>query len=673
MKLHRASIGLTAATALFAGALGLAALAHGAPGQPMRVVGAKVDDFTLEDQHGVGSELYYYKKAPAVVILTSALGDKPSERALAAMEKLHAAYQARGVAFFALDSTAKDTYQAIDKAAANAALPVLDDDLQLVGRALGVTSTAEAFVIDPKTWTIAYHGPIDPSFAAGRAPGASLAAALDAVLAGKAPAIAEAAVKGTTVDFPDRRRTADFAKITYTHDVAPILAAKCVACHAKGGVAPFAMNSYETVKGFAPMMREAIRARRMPPYQADHHGADFKNDLSLSDQQTLTLVNWVEAGAPRGDGEDPLAKLNYTAPEWPLGQPDVILDLPSFDVPATGLVPYQEFVVKNPAKEGKYLEAVAYLPGAAPVVHHIVAGWNPEGVTSQGQNWRVDTGGWGPGSDPTRYPADTGPLVPAGGSFVFQMHYTPNGKPMTDHTRVGFYYKKDPPKYILRQLGIADFSIEIPAGDARHHERGYVEFPADVLLYAVRPHAHTRAYATKLTIRYPDGTEKLLHDQPRYDFNWQREYVFKDWLPVPKGSKLIADYVYDNSDSNPANPDPKSDVLFGEQTKDEMLFTYLHYKIVGEDREHPRDDIQAEITKSISFSVLDDNLDGKIEPDELRGARFAKLRANFAMFDKNGDGGLDKEEYFAATNARARNADLASTPVAANQPAGGRK
>jgi hypothetical protein len=424
------------------------------------------------------------------------------------------------------------------------------------------------------------------------------------------------------------------------------------------------------VKGFSPMIKEAVMSRRMPPFHAGKHGHDLKADMTLSDQQTKTLVHWIEAGAQRGDGDDPLAKLGYVAPEWPYGQPDVVLDLPPFDVPASGVVAYQNLVVKNPTKEPKFLQSVAYLPGAKTAIHHIVAGWNPDGKKTQGQGWDVDTGGWGPGSDPTTYPADTGNMVGANGEFVFQMHYTPNGKAQTDHTKVGLYYRHDKPENILRQLGIADFSIEIPAGDGLHHERGYVEFPADVMLYRVRPHAHSRGYATRLTVRYPDGHEEILHNQPIYDFNWQREYVFKDWLPIPKGSVLIADYIFDNSVNNKSNPDPKVDVKFGEQTFEEMLFTYLHYKIVGESLDHPRDDIQREITRSISFSVLDDDISKKIEPNELRGERMKRLKDNFAALDTNHDGGLDKAEFFAASAPRARGADTTAQAAPA-APAGG--
>jgi hypothetical protein len=615
-----------------------------------KLAGTRVDNFMLADQQGIGHELYYYKHNPAIVIVTTKTGDAASARAVGAVEKLRPLYEGKGVVFFGLDSTG--VTPPLGPLVKSDKLAVLSDDLQLVGRSLGVTSTGEVFVIDARTWKIAYHGPE-----------ANAGAALDAVLAGKTPAVAEAVVTGAKIAFPDREKTAEFAKISYARDVAPILADKCVTCHVKDGVAPFAFTSYDVVKTMAPMIREAMRTKRMPPFHADRHGATFKNDMSLSDAQLLTIVNWIETGAARGGGDDPLSKITTPAPQWPLGRPDVVIDLPEFSIPASGVLPYEHFVVPNPTKEAKFLKAVTYLPGASTAVHHIVAGWNQDGKTSMGQGWEVDTGGWGPGSEPTRYPADTGNRVGANGNFVFQMHYTPNGKAQVDHTKVGIYYAKEPPKYILRQLGIADFSIDIPAGDGMRHERGYVEFPADVLLYMVRPHAHSRGYATRMTVRYPDGREVILHNQPRYDFNWQREYVFSDWLPIPKGSIMIADYIFDNSENNRSNPDPKKDVLFGEQTFEEMLFTYLQYRIVGEDREHPRDDVQSQITSSIIFSVLDDDISRKIERAELRGKRFEKLKASFAAVDKNGDGGLDKAEFFAAMPGRARPADAAAAPA----------
>lgn len=639
---------LVAGTAV---ALALTAMSASANNTAGAVVGAKVDNFMLADQRGVGHELYYYKTSPAVVILSHQLGDDPSQRSIEALNRIRAAYERKGVVFLALNSSIRDDHAKIRREATAIDLPVLDDELQLVGRSLGVTSTAEVFVVDPRTWTVAYHGPVDASLAQTKNAKANLVAALDAVVAGKAAPVAEARVKGTAIDFPDRKRAAEFKKISYASDVAPILEKNCVTCHTKGGIAPFAMDKYETVKGFAPMIRESLRTKRMPPYHADPHYSTFKDDMNLSAAEILTVVNWIEAGAPRGAGDDPLAKTRTAPAEWPLGKPDLVLELPAYDVPASGIVDYIDLPVKNPLSEGKYIQAMTYRPGAVETVHHIIGTWRADAGSSEMRS--TNTGGYGPGSESKRYPQDTGAYVPPGGTYNFQMHYTTTGKAATDVTRVGLYFTKSPPKNILRQLGVMDYSIEIPAGEGRHHERSYVEFPENVKLYGVRPHAHYRGYSTKLTMRYPDGTEKILHSQPRYDFSWQREYTFDELIDVPKGSILIADYVFDNSVDNPWNPDPKHNVTFGEQTMDEMLFTYVYYYIDGETRENPRDDVQRQIQTSISFNALDDNIDGKVQLAEVRGARMAAVRANFSRLDKNGDGGLDKAEFPLGNSARA--------------------
>ena len=179
-----------------------------------------------------------------------------------------------------------------------------------------MTAATEAFVIKPSDWTIAYHGPIDSSFGGGNAD-ASVGAAVDAMLAGEPVEVAEAAVKGTAIAFPDRARADEFAQISYAHDVAPILAEKCTACHVEGGMAPFAMANYETVKGFSPMIREALRTQRMPPYHADPEYGHWDGDMRLTGDEILTVVNWIEAGSPRGEGEDLLAMTDFTPPEWP--------------------------------------------------------------------------------------------------------------------------------------------------------------------------------------------------------------------------------------------------------------------------------------------------------------------------------------------------------------------
>lgn len=382
-----------------------------------QLAGTKVDNFMLADQTGMGHELYYYVDRPAIVIVTAAQGDSVSAKAMTALNKVRGQFKDKNVLFLMLDSALKSDHSKFEGVPGTADLPVLADELQLVGRSLGVTSTGEAFVIDPKnSWTIAYHGPIDDSFAQKRNKEANLAIALNAVLAGKSVPVTEAAVKGTPIDFPDRKQTAEFAKIDYATQIAPVLADKCVSCHTQGGMGPFAMNSYDVVKGFAPMIRETLRTRRMPPYHSDNHGSIWTDDMRLSDAQLKMVVNWIEAGAPRGTGKDPLPDAAKPAPKWPLGEPDVIVQVPTFQVPATGIVAYQDRSVPTKLTEGKWLRATAWA-NATPTVHHALAGWIPkEDPNGRGFSWNVALGGYGPGGAPNLTPENTGIYLPPGGS-----------------------------------------------------------------------------------------------------------------------------------------------------------------------------------------------------------------------------------------------------------------
>jgi hypothetical protein len=66
---------------------------------------------------------------------------------------------------------------------------------------------------------------------------------------------------------------------------------------------------------------------------------------------------------------------------------------------------------------------------------------------------------------------------------------------------------------------------------------------------------------------------------PKYDFDWQTDYIYKDPLRLPKGTKIHATAWYDNSAANKSNPDPTKEVWWGDQTWEEMMFTGLTYSV----------------------------------------------------------------------------------------------
>ncbi|HET9161614.1 MAG TPA: hypothetical protein VFN88_13465, partial [Caulobacteraceae bacterium] len=406
------------------------------------------------------------------------------------------------------------------------------------------------------------------------------------------------------------------------------------------------------VNGFSPMSREVIRTQRMPPYQAHPHVGHFQGDKRLSSDQIKTLVHWIEAGSPRGDGNDPLAMVRHQAPEWPLGKPDVILDIPAYTIPASGIVDYQRPWVKNPLTEGRWLRASTIKVGQRQGVHHILTGYMtevPTGPTANEGRWGASVGGYAVGAESQVNPTNVGVYIPPGGAIGFQNHYTPFGKEAVDKSQIALYfYDKDKtPDMVMHNSVIADQSISIPPGEERHKEVAYITFPKDALLYSAFPHAHYRGNSSQLEIIYPNGERKLLLSLPKYDFNWQRDYDFAEPVKIPAGSKLVATYTYDNSTRNPANPDAKRTVPWGDQSFDEMLYTALRYRWIDETSKSPVNYDQA-LNATRMFGMLDDNIDGKLQPAELKGAIGNQLKAAFAQLDTDKDGALSQTELAAA-------------------------
>ena len=115
----------------------------------------------------------------------------------------------------------------------------------------------------------------------------------------------------------------------------------------------------------------------------------------------------------------------------------------------------------------------------------------------------------------------------------------------------------------------------------------------DILLYNLLPHAHYRGKASEFRAVFPDGTEEVLLSVPSYDFNWQTTYELSAPRRLPAGTRIVHRTAWDNSVSNPANPDPNRVVPWGEQSWDEMLFGALSYRYLTE----------AEINKPVNAIV----------------------------------------------------------------------
>jgi mono/diheme cytochrome c family protein len=427
---------------------------------------------------------------------------------------------------------------------------------------------------------------------------------------------------------------------TFSKDVAPIFFANCTACHRPGDIAPMSLLTYKDARPWAKSIATKVADGTMPPWHADPKYGAFVGARRLSDANRQTIAKWVAAGAPEGNASDLPAAPVYTD-EWNIGTPDAVLSMQEdYPIPATGEIPYQYLVVPANFDEDRFITDWEIRPGDRKAVHHLLlyllapkeiaeaqqkrmqgamlqrmfgpapaanaprptppfefacCTQIPDGEEGgrplppgqrkdPGPNYRArpqgmaqGMGGFSPGGSIRHFPEGMGMRIPKGYSLVFQMHYTTYGKATTDRSKIGLKFAKTTPKTILNTMALINASLSIPAGAANHMVENTMTFNRDTVIYSLIPHTHVRGIAWHYEATYPDGRKEVILSVPKYDFNWQHEYVFEQPWKVPAGTTLLAKAWYDNSAANKSNPDATKTVTWGDQTWEEMMYTSITF------------------------------------------------------------------------------------------------
>jgi hypothetical protein len=176
-------------------------------------------------------------------------------------------------------------------------------------------------------------------------------------------------------------------------------------------------------------------------------------------------------------------------------------------------------------------------------------------------------------------PDGVGRLVKAGSTLVFQMHYTPNGAAQTDRTSVGIIFSRKPIEKAASGGAAMNRWFVIPPGDDNYMVKSIYAFKEDSHIMNLMPHMHLRGKDFEYRLIYPDGTSKVILSVPRYSFNWQTRYEFKEPVAAPKGSRLECVAHFDNSNKNKWNPDPTKTVRWGPQTWEEMMIGFVGFTL----------------------------------------------------------------------------------------------
>lgn len=382
---------------------------------------------------------------------------------------------------------------------------------------------------------------------------------------------------------------------TFHRDVAPILFARCAGCHHSGGPAPFRLLTYGDARSRAGQIADVTTSRFMPPWLPEEGHEPLAGNRRLSNAEIKTLADWAAAAGHEGDPDESPAPPIFTS-GWQLGEPDLVLESPAFELPADGTDQFRNFVLPVPSGIDRWVRAVELLPMNPQVTHHARLGIDVHDESArrdaadadvgyEGMAWGDDPGGqlitWTPGIMSDAGTAGAAWYLSSDQNLVLHTHLQPSGKPETVRFRLGFYFADGPPTLNPYMLRIGSRDIDIPAGASRYEIQSVYELPTAVDAHFVFPHAHSLCREIVVEAHPPTGLQKTLLAINQWDENWHDTYRFSKPVRLPHGTRLITKFTYNNSASNIRNPNaPPRRVVYGSNAIDEMSDVYLQVSLV---------------------------------------------------------------------------------------------
>ncbi len=413
------------------------------------------------------------------------------------------------------------------------------------------------------------------------------------------------------------------APVTFTKNIAPLVFEHCAPCHHPGGVGPFSLITYQDVRKHASQMMAVTQRRYMPPWPPEKGYGEFKDDRSLSDEQIRLISEWVKQGAPEGDPES-LPRAPQFTDGWQMGPPDMIVRMPKpFKMQASGTDIFRNFVLPTGLEATKYVRGIELRLDNPRVVHHanIVLDRTQSLRVRDGEDGRPGFPGmdviteaaandfdpdshflfWKPGTVLHAEPDAMSWRLDPDTDLVLNLHLQPTGKEESVQAEVGIYFASHPPTLFPMLVQLEhDGAIDIPPGDRSFAVTDHLTLPIDVDVLAIYPHAHYLGKLVEAWATLPDGSRRWLIRIPDWDINWQAVYEYKHPIALPKGTKIAMRITYDNSTSNPRNPNnPPERVKTGNRSKDEMGHVWLQVLPEGgsQSQEDPRFALQEAVMR----------------------------------------------------------------------------
>lgn len=380
---------------------------------------------------------------------------------------------------------------------------------------------------------------------------------------------------------------------TYHRDVRPIVDAACVGCHVDGGIAPFSLSDYASVRSFGPLMLTAIDSGAMPPWPPSNCCTPLLHERMLSAEDRAVLERWLEQGAPEGDPAD------APPPPEPVGlsRVDLEITMPEPYTPSATIGKYDDqrcFLIDWPLDGETFVTGLEVVPGRRELVHHAIIYAIPEAQVpiyealdkgSSGPGWSCPggvfqsadayVGGWVPGAGIHDFPSGLGRKVKGKSRVLLNIHYELSAGAAPDQTSIRFKLDDSVSTEVeglavVNPAWLVGKTMKIPAGES-DVVHGYAYDPStwtnwgkSMTVHNVSLHMHEFGTRASLAVFRANGDVDCLLHIEKWDFDWQGEYFLALPVTLRAGDQLYVECHFDNSAANQPDGQAPRDLWWGD-------------------------------------------------------------------------------------------------------------
>ena len=409
--------------------------------------------------------------------------------------------------------------------------------------------------------------------------------------------------------------------VEFYADVMPLIASNCITCHAEAGVS-FSFENPEETYNLRMAIASAVAEERMPPWLAESGHQEYVGDYSLTDDEKAVVAAWASAGYPKGE---PTAS-RFTSPDLHKFDADISFEI----IPDGTYLPNQErkddyrcFLIDWPYEEDMYVTGFMATPGNLRVSGNSTGNWCfggpiPDALGSKEAQAALEErfpgamdalfknnfwlSHWAPGMYGEEFPDDTGILVRPGSVIVVQMHYYSAFAPGESDVDTSMHFKVakhvDKPSVNLPLTNYRwlrsnrNQMMTIPPGESVTFETsaffkeaaGFaanaLKIPPDQIealeLRSANVHMHAFGASGEASLQHANGRKETLVRIPRWDLDWQRDFLFKEGKIIPREdferARLIVECTFDNYTDET--------VYGGYGSDDEMCFNFSYVSVI---------------------------------------------------------------------------------------------